>query len=213
MKKITVMIVDDHTLIRESWSFFLSGSENLEIVAECGDGRSAIQLAKELRPDIVLLDINMEPVDGFEVLKTIRKLTPATRIIGVSMHSEPVFVKKLLRMGAKGYVTKNSTGNEMLEAIGEVSKGNIFVCQAVKKILADQLLKKDTDIPDINSLSRRELEVVSLLSEGNSSKEIAAALGVALKTVEVHRYNVLKKMKQKNTISLVQYINANAVEL
>ena len=204
------MIVDDHTLIRETWSSLLSTVPNLEIVAECGDGRLAIEMAKNIRPNIVLLDINMEPVNGFEVLKMIRKFSPASKIIGLSMRSEPAYAKKLLRLGAKGYVTKNSARSEMLEAINEVSNGKIFVCQEVKKLLSEITVKDNSKAQGINSLSDRELQVLGLLSAGESSKEIAAALGIAVKTIEVHRHNILKKLKLKNSASLVNFINTNA---
>ena len=108
MKKVSIMIVDDHTLIRETWSFLLGKNENFDVVAECGDGERAIELARDKRPDVVLLDINMAPMSGFDVLKMIRKYSPGSKIIGVSMHSQPAYAKKMLRLGAKGYVTKNS---------------------------------------------------------------------------------------------------------
>jgi DNA-binding NarL/FixJ family response regulator len=207
------MIVDDHTLIRETWSFLLSTVPNIEIVAECGDGQLAIEMAKNIRPDIVLLDINMEPVNGFEVLKKIRKLSPASKIIILSMRSEPAYAKKLLRLGAKGYVTKNSPRNEMLEAINEVSNGNSYVCQELKKSLSELTVKDGPNNQGINSLSGRELQVLGLLSAGGSSKEIAAELGIAVKTIEVHRHNILSKLNLKNTISLINFINSHAVDL
>ncbi|HTI93196.1 MAG TPA: response regulator transcription factor [Puia sp.] len=207
------MIVDDHTLIRETWSSLLSTVPNLEIVAECGDGRLAIEMAKNIRPNIVLLDINMEPVNGFEVLKMIRKFSPASKIIGLSMRSEPAYAKKLLRLGAKGYVTKNSARSEMLEAINEVSNGKIFVCQEVKKLLSEITVKDNSKAQGINSLSDRELQVLGLLSAGESSKEIAAALGIAVKTIEVHRHNILSKLNLKNMLSLKNYIDSHAVDL
>ena len=213
MKKTTIMIIDDHTLIRETWSYLLNTVPNFEIVAECGDGKLAIEMAKNTRPDIVLLDINMEPVNGFEVLKMIRKLSPASKIIGLSMRSEPAYAKKLLRLGAKGYVTKNSPRSEMLEAINEVSNGNIFVCQEVKSALSELSVKDGPKDQGINSLSGRELQVLSLLSAGGSSKEIAAELGIAVKTIEVHRHNILTKLNLKNTLSLINFINSHAVDL
>jgi two-component system invasion response regulator UvrY len=207
------MIVDDHTLIRETWSSLLNTVPNFEIVAECGDGQLAIEMAKNIRPDIVLLDINMEPVNGFEVLKMIRKLSPASKIIGLSMRSEPAYAKKLLRLGAKGYVTKNSPRAEMLEAINEVINGNIFVCQEVKKSLSGLTVKDGPKDQGVNSLSGRELQVLGLLSAGGSTKDIAAELEIAVKTVEVHRHNILSKLKVKNTLSLINYINSHAVDL
>src|ERR1700754_1255703 len=202
------MIVDDHTLIRETWSSLLKTVPNFEIVAECGDGRISIEMAKNIRPDIVLLDINMEPVNGFEVLKMIRKLSPASKIIGLSMRSEPAYAKKLLRLGAKGYITKNSPRTEMLEAINEVTNGKVFVCQEVKKSLSELTVKDGSKDQGINSLSERELQVLGLLSAGGSSKEIAAELGIAVKTIEVHRHNILSKLNLKNTLSLKNYIDS-----
>jgi DNA-binding NarL/FixJ family response regulator len=207
------MIVDDHTLIRETWSFLLGKNENFDVVAECGDGERAIELARDKRPDVVLLDINMAPMSGFDVLKMIRKYSPGSKIIGVSMHSQPAYAKKMLRLGAKGYVTKNSPRQEMLEAIAEVSNNRVFICQEVKNILSDQLLNSDQVNPDINNLSDREMQIVRALKEGLSSKEIASELNISLKTVEVHRHNILKKLKLKNTVSLINFINSQAFDI
>jgi DNA-binding NarL/FixJ family response regulator len=207
------MIVDDHTLIRETWSFLLGKNENFDVVAECGDGERAIELARDKRPDVVLLDINMAPMSGFDVLKMIRKYSPGSKIIGVSMHSQPAYAKKMLRLGAKGYVTKNSPRQEMLEAIAEVSKNQVYVCQEVKNILSDQMLNGDQVNPDINNLSDREMQIVRALKEGLSSKEIASELSISLKTVEVHRHNILKKLKLKNTVSLINFINSQAFDI
>jgi two-component system invasion response regulator UvrY len=213
MKKVSIMIVDDHTLIRETWSFLLGKNENFEVVAECGNGERAIELARDKRPDVVLLDINMAPMSGFDVLKMIRKYSPGSKIIGVSMHSQPAYAKKMLRLGAKGYVTKNSPRSEMMEAITEVTNNHIYVCQEVKNILSDQMLNGDQANPDINNLSDREMQIVRSLKEGLSSKEIAVELSISLKTVEVHRHNILKKLKLKNTVSLINFINSQAFDL
>ncbi len=213
MKKVSIMIVDDHTLIRETWSFLLGKNENFDVVAECGDGERAVELARDKRPDVVLLDINMAPMSGFDVLKMIRKYSPGSKIIGVSMHSQPAYAKKMIRLGAKGYVTKNSPRQEMLEAISEVSNNHIYICQEVKNILSDQLLNGDQVNPDINNLSDREMQIVRALKEGLSSKEIASELNISLKTVEVHRHNILKKLKLKNTVSLINFINSQAFDI
>jgi two-component system invasion response regulator UvrY len=213
MKKVSIMIVDDHTLIRETWSFLLGKNENFEVVAECGNGERAIELARDKRPDVVLLDINMAPMSGFDVLKMIRKYSPGSKIIGVSMHSQPAYAKKMLRLGAKGYVTKNSPRSEMMEAITEVTNNHIYVCQEVKNILSEQMLNGDQANPDINNLSDREMQIVRSLKEGLSSKEIAVELSISLKTVEVHRHNILKKLKLKNTVSLINFINSQAFDL
>ncbi len=205
------MIVDDHTLIRETWSFLLSRNESFEVIAEVGDGQQAIELARDKRPNIILLDINMAPLNGFDILKMIRKLSPGSKVIAVSMHSQPSYAKKMLRLGARGYVTKNSPRQEMLDAINEVFSGQIYICQEVKNIISVQMLGDDENTPGLNQLSEREIEVINLIRDGLSSKEIATKLNIAIKTVEVHRHNILKKLKVKNTASLINYINASGL--
>ena len=211
MAKITVMIVDDHTLIRETWSFLLGRDEKFEVIAEVGDGQKAIEIARDKRPNIVLLDINMTPLNGFDVLKMIRKLSPGSKVIAVSMHSQPAYAKKMLRLGARGYVTKNSPRQEMVDAIMDAYNGNTYICQEVKNILSDQMLGEDEAAVGLNQLSEREIEVINQIRDGLSSKEIADRLGISIKTVEVHRHNILKKLKVKNTASLINYINSTGL--
>lgn len=211
MGKITVLIVDDHTLIRETWSFLLGRNENFDVIAEVGDGQKAIDIARDKRPNIVLLDINMTPLNGFDVLKMIRKQSPGSKVIAVSMHSQPAYAKKMLRMGAKGYVTKNSPRQEMLDAIIDVNNGNTYICQEVKNILSDQMLSEEDNSAGLNQLSEREIEVINQIRDGLSSKEIADKLAISIKTVEVHRHNILKKLKVKNTASLINYINSSGL--
>src|SRR4030095_13725582 len=210
MAKISIMIVDDHTLIRETWSFLLGRDENFEVIAEVGDGQRAIEIARDKRPNIVLLDINMSPLNGFDILKLIRKFSPGSKVIAVSMHSQPAYAKKMLRLGAKGYVTKNSPRQEMIDAIKDVNNGNIYICQEVKNILSDQMLGEDEGT-GLNQLSEREIEVINQIKDGHSSKEIADRLGISIKTVEVHRHNILKKLKVKNTASLINFINSTGL--
>lgn len=210
MEKITILIADDHKLIRETWTYILNSDERFEVVAECGDAEQAVELAKELTPDIVLMDINMAPFNGFEATEKIRKVSPETKIIGVSMHSQPAYAKKMLQVGARGYVTKNSSKEEMFVAISEVFRGNKYVCDEIKTIISDQLLEDNQDVPSINSLTEREMQIIHHIREGHSSKEIATQLDISLKTVEVHRHNILKKLKLKNSASLVNFINSSA---
>jgi two-component system invasion response regulator UvrY len=211
MAKISVMIVDDHTLIRETWSFLLGRNENFEVIAEVGDGQKAIDIARDKRPNIILLDINMSPLNGFDVLKMVRKQSPGSKVIAVSMHSQPAYAKKMLRMGAKGYITKNSPRQEMLDAIMDVFNGNTYICQEVKNILSDQMLSEEDNTAGLNQLSEREIEVINQIRDGLSSKEIADRLAISIKTVEVHRHNILKKLKVKNTASLINFINSSGL--
>ena len=212
MEKITILLVDDHKLIRDSWSFILNSDSRFIVVGETSSGEEAIEIAREKRPKIILMDVNMSPINGFDATKQIHKISPDSRIIAVSMHTMPAYAKRMLQLGAMGYVTKNSSKEEMIKAIVEVSNGKKYICEEVKAILADQELEEHSDKGgDMNNLSRRELDIIKLIKEGLSSKEIALQLDISLKTVEVHRYNVLKKLKLKNTAALVNYINAKGL--
>ena len=141
----------------------------------------------------------------------VRKYSPGSRVIGISMHSMPAYARRMLQVGAMGYVTKNSSRDELVEAIIDVNGGKKYICAEVKNILALQELDEESGIPDMNLLSRREIDVVQLIKEGFSSKEIAGKLEISLKTVEVHRYNILRKLKLKNTAALVNFINTQGL--
>jgi DNA-binding NarL/FixJ family response regulator len=211
MEKITILLVDDHKLIRDSWSFILNSDPRFLVIGETSSGDEAIEIAKNKKPQIVLMDVNMTPLNGFDATKQVRKYSPGSKIIGISMHSMPAYARRMLQMGAMGYVTKNSSKDEMIEAIVEVSNGKKYVCDEVKNILAHQQLEEENDQPDMNILSRREIEIVKLIKEGLSSKEVALRLDISLKTVEVHRYNILKKLNLRNTASLVNFINTQGL--
>jgi DNA-binding NarL/FixJ family response regulator len=211
MDKITILLVDDHKLIRESWSFILSSDSRFHVIGATSDVDEAVEIVKSKKPKIVLMDINMTPINGFEATKLVRKFSPGSKIIGISMHSMPAYAKRMLQMGAMGYVTKNSSKDELLSAIVEVNNGKKYVCDEVKNILAQQELVDEGGAPDMNVLSRREIDVVQIIKEGLSSKEIAVQLEISLKTVEVHRYNILKKLGLRNTASLVNFINAHGL--
>ena len=212
MEAISILIADDHKLLRDTWSFILNTDNRFKVVAECSNGEEAIEQAKQKRPQIVLMDINMSPVSGLEATRQIRKVSPGSKIIGVSMHSQPAYAKKMLQIGAKGYVTKNSSRDEMFKAIMEVHLGNRYICDEVKNIISEQIMD-DNPSQGINALSEREMQIVKLIKEGFSSKEISAQLSISLKTVEVHRHNILKKLNLKNSAALVNYINTYAVDL
>ncbi len=209
MEKITILLVDDHKLIRDSWSFILNSDPRFIVIGETSSGEEAIEIAREKRPQVILMDVNMSPLNGFDATKQIHRISPESRIIAVSMHTMPAYAKRMLQLGAMGYVTKNSSKEEMITAIIEVNDGNKYICEEVKSILAEQEMDESSD--DMNNLSRRELDIIKLIKEGLSSKEIALQLDISLKTVEVHRYNVLKKLKLKNTAALVNYINAKGL--
>jgi DNA-binding NarL/FixJ family response regulator len=209
MEKITIMIADDHKLIRETWTYILNRDERFQVIAECGNSEEAVALAQKLVPQIILMDINMLPYTGLEATQRIRQCSPSSRIIGISMHSQPAYAKKMLQSGARGYVTKNSSKDEMLTAIVEVMKGNRYLCEEIKNIISDQMINPSEEAPSINILTDRELQIINCVKEGFSSKEIGEKLKISLKTVEVHRHNILKKLKLKNVASLVNFINSS----
>ena len=210
MEKISVLIADDHKLIRETWSYILNNDPRFVVVGECGDSEQAVEMSRAKRPMIVLMDINMNPISGFEATEKIRKVSPGSKIIGVSMHSQPAYAKKMLQVGAKGYVTKNSSKEEMIKAILEVQSGNKYICEEIKNNISELVLEENKDMPNVNSLTEREIKIINFINEGLSSKEIAEQLNISLKTVEVHRHNILKKLKLKNSASLVNFINSTA---
>jgi len=207
MEKVTILLVDDHKLIRDSWSFILNSDPRFAVIAETSSGEEAIHIAAQKKPEIILMDVNMSPVNGFDATKQIQKISPESKVIAVSMHTMPAYAKRMLQLGAMGYVTKNSSKEEMIDAIIEVSEGKKYICEEVKNILAQQELDESVAQGDMNNLSRRELDIIKLIKEGMSSKQIALELDISLKTVEVHRYNILKKLKLKNTAALVNFIN------
>jgi len=208
MGKITLLLVDDHKLIRESWSIILNADPRFEVIGETNDVDQAVEFVKTRRPDLILMDINMSPINGFDATKIILREAPDVLVVAISMHALPAYARRMFQMGAKGYVTKNSSKEEFVSAILEVKSGNKFICEEIKNIVAQQELEDGGGHPDMNSLSKREIEVVQLIKEGLSSKEIAKSLNISLKTVEVHRYNILRKLKLKNTAALVNFINA-----
>lgn len=212
MEKVTILIADDHMLVRETWSFILNSDERFQVIAECGTGEDAVEQAKLLRPNIVIMDINLPGMNGIEATALIRKYSPASKILGVSLHTQPTYARKMIQKGAMGYVTKNSSREEMFKAITEVLAGRRYICEEIKNILSEQVIAGQDQQSGLNSLSQREIEIIAFIKKGNSSKEIADALDISVKTVEVHRYNILKKLNLKNSAALVNYINNSQLE-
>ena len=212
MEKITILIADDHTLVRETWSFILNTDERFKVVAESGSGEEAVEMAKQLRPNIVIMDINLPGMNGIEATQLIRKFSPASRILGVSLHTQPTYARKMIQKGAMGDVTKNSSREEMFKAITEIQAGRRYICDEIKNILSEQVINGEDQQGGLNALSQREIEIINFIKKGFSSKEIAESLDISVKTVEVHRYNILKKLNLKNSAALVNYINNSQLE-
>jgi two-component system invasion response regulator UvrY len=207
MKKVSVIIIDDHALIREAWNMILE-NEKYNIILTTGDGELAINTIREKKPDLVLLDINMTPVDGFEIMEMIRSISPKIKVVGVSAHSQPVYARKMMRAGAQGYITKNSTRVEFLHGINELLDGRKYICSEVKNLLSEEILDdSNKDVIQLNDLTEKELEIIQYIKQGLTSKDIAAKMNIVKKTVEVHRHRIFRKLKVKNVVSLVQLAN------
>ena len=205
--------MDDHSLVAEMWSELISSDERFSVVAICNDTSDAsIELVKSKRPDVVIMDINIPPISGIDATKLVKKESPGTKVIGVSMHNQPSFAKRMLKNGAFGYVTKSSNKNEMFDAIVSVMQGKVYVCKEIQENLSKQVLIDD-ELPDISKLTEREIDVLKLIKDGLSSKEIAAKIFLSYRTVEVHRSNILKKMNLKNTASLLKFIHNSSLDI
>ena len=212
-KKISIIIFDDHNLVAEMWSDLINSDERFSVVGICNDtSEKSIESVKTKRPDVVIMDINIQPTSGIEATKLVKKGSPGTKVIGVSMHNQPSFAKRMLKNGALGYVTKSSNKSEMFEAIETVVTGKIFVCKEIQENLSKQVFEDD-ETPDISKLSEREVDVLKLIKDGLSSKEIADKLFLSSRTVEVHRSNILKKLNLKNTASLLKFIHNSSLDI
>ena len=207
LNAIKIFIVDDHTLLREAWKMALTADNSFTVVGEAGNGEDAVEMVPKLRPDVVTMDINLPGINGIEATKQVKRMLPGVKVLGISLHNQPSYARKMMQAGAMGYVTKNSSKEEMFKAITEIHQGRKYVCQEIKNILSTQLVDEEEDRIKIESLSLREIEIIRCIVKGSSSKEIAQELFIAVKTVEVHRYNILKKLKLKNAAALVNFIN------
>lgn len=207
MEPISILITDDHKLVREAWSTILNNDPRFNVIAEAGSAEEALEMARNLRPRIVIMDINLPGMNGIEVIPMIRKYSPGTKILGVSLHTQPTYARRMIQQGAHGYVTKSSSREEMFNALLQINQGKTYLCEEIKNIISEQMINGE-ESTGINNLSPRELEIIRFIRDGYSSREIAQQLYLAVKTVEVHRYNILRKLNLKNAAALVNYINA-----
>jgi DNA-binding NarL/FixJ family response regulator len=210
MPRIQIMIVDDHQLLRESWCQMLNDHQDFLVIAETGDGPQAILLAEKLKPAVVLMDISMQPMSGIEVTEKINWLQPEVRVIGLSMHSHPGYARRMLQAGASGYVSKNSSTEELIEAITLVARGREYLCTEVREFISSEWLAGQKETPGLDLLTEREMLIAQRVQKGDSSREIAAELGLSLRTIEAHRYHILKKLKLRNTAALVDLMDRPA---
>ena len=206
---IRIVIADDHKLFRQIIADVINTNPDFKVIAQCENTEEAIEIVRVHKPDVVLMDINIKPFSGIKAIEKIKAMS-CSKVIGLSLHSHPSYAKQMIRAGAIGYVTKNSSSKEIFTAISEAARGSKYICDEIKTNISDQLLDNGGEKPSVGLLTEREIEVIHLVREGFSSKEMASMLSVSLKTVEVHRHNILKKLKLKNSSKLVDFIYANA---
>jgi DNA-binding NarL/FixJ family response regulator len=217
MKKITVLLAEDHTIVREGFRKMLELENDIQVVGEAQNGRQAVAMVKKLRPAVVVMDIAMPLLNGLEATRQILKAVPGTRILILSAHSDDAYVKNASESGAMGFLLKQASAHVLSKGIREVNKGNTFFGPAIAKRLY-QLDGKSLDRagrrqPRKARLTSREMEVLQLIAEGKANKETAAELGISIKTVEKHREKVMSKLDVHDTAGLTRYaISAGIIE-
>ncbi|MEJ0103662.1 MAG: response regulator transcription factor [Bacteroidota bacterium] len=208
--KISILLTDDHQMLLDMWELLLSKDERFHVCGQSRDGNQVVEMARLIRPNIILMDINLPGQNGFEATKQIRKYSPGSRIIGLSGYRLPAYVKKLVSAGARGYVTKTSPFEEVIHAIIEINKGGFYICQEIKGQLYETEPEKELR-GNPSSLSKREIEVIQLVKEGKTSREIGQHLGISLRTTEVHRNRIFKKLNIKNMAGLLNFTHTNGL--
>src|SRR5438874_11190492 len=209
MEKITVLLADDHIVVRQGLKALLAAEEDIEIVGEADNGRQAVQMVKKFLPDVVVMDIAMPVLNGLEATRQIVRTVPSTKVVVLSSYSDDDYVQQLTEAGAAGYLVKQTAANDLLKAIREAHKGNAFFSPSIAKRLRDQCrqafatgntVKRRNDY-----LTTREAEVLQLIAEGRANKQIAAELAISIKTVEQHRQQVMNKLGIHDVAGLTRY--------
>ena len=217
MKQITVLLAEDHTIVREGFRKMLELEKDFQIVGEASDGRQAVAMVKKLRPEVVLMDIAMPLLNGLEATRQVLKAFPATKIIILSAHSDDAYVTSANESGARGFLLKQTSSHEVCQAIREVQKGKTFFSASISR-RQDRLQQYSAGLQGpLNKkraqLTSREMEVLQLIAEGKSNKETASHLGIGIKTVEKHREHLMAKLDIHDTAGLTRHaISAGIIE-
>ncbi len=215
MKKITVLLAEDHTVVRESFRKMLEMEDDLEVVGEAEDGRQAVAMVKKFHPAVVLMDVAMPLLNGLEATRQILKASPATRILILSAHSDDAYVQHATTSGARGFLLKQTSADDVCRAIRELHKGNTFFSPSISRRF-DRLNPQsrgpaEKSAKKIAQLTSREMEVLQLIAEGKANKETASELGIGIKTVEKHREHLMEKLDIHDTAGLTRYAIAAGI--
>jgi len=209
MPKIRILLTDDHTLFRQGIRTLLSAEPDMEVAGEAANAADAVALAEQVHPDIVLMDIGMAGLSSFEATRLIRKDNPETRVIFLSMYDDEDYLAECMEMGASGYILKESPSDQLLTAIREVSRGGSYLSPRLLTRLVDDFRVQGRGgavrQPRFGTLTKREREILKMLAEGRSVKEIATSFDLSVKTVEAHKFNLMRKLDIHNKAQLVQY--------
>ena len=202
-RPIRVLLADDHGVVRQGFRMILSQQPDIQVVGECGTGNEAVDLATRLSPDVIVLDIAMPGMNGVEAARQIRQNAPQCHILVLSMHSDPAYVRETLRVGAKGYLLKDSIDRDLLTAVRAVARGEGFLSPAVSATVLADYQKHVTDPLDL--ITPRERQLLQMLAEGKTSKDIAVELKISVYTVDAHRSRIMKKLQLRSIGDLVRF--------
>jgi two-component system response regulator NreC len=207
MTALRILLADDHTVVRQGLRKVLEERPEWQVVAEAGDGRDAVRLAEQHRPDVAVVDVAMPLLNGIEATRQITKRAPQTKVLVLSMYSDEAYVTQMLKAGATGYLLKDSADVDLLEAVQAVSQGKSFFSPAVARLMSDDYARQrgDNAVDRYESLSEREREIFQLVAEGKTNKEIAALLFISPSTVETHRARIMEKLDLHSAAEIVLY--------
>ena len=200
-----ILLVDDHQVFREGLRSLLEKQADLEVVGEAGDGRAALQLVRDVRPDLVIMDVSMEGMDGIDGTRLITRDYPGTKVLALSMYLRKAFVAEMFKCGASGYVLKESAFAEIVEAVRTILAGERYVCLKAAGLLVEEYVHKRDGPAEDARLTEREMEIVRLLANGQSAKEIAAVTNTSTKTVDACRRRVMRKLGVGSVAEIVKY--------
>ncbi len=209
MKRIRILLADDHAVVRQGFKMILGAQPDMEIVGEAGNGREAVELAERLKPDVVVMDVAMPELNGIEATRRLGDSATHARVIALSMHKDSVYVREVLRAGARGYLLKDSGAGDLVSAVRAVAQGEGYLSPAVSNAVLDDYRRHVTNPIDL--LTSREREVLQMLAEGKTNKEIAGVLNLSVYTVDAHRGRIMEKLNLHSINELVRFAVRNGL--